>query len=129
MLTVNPRSLSPATTSPTPGKRLHGRAAEVDDVGAAGAEVLGLREDVGEGHAVRLDDLGEDLRFVLAVSLEVARLPEVGGQILEVLGPADHRHPDPGLDGGEVAPAEPGDHDLADSRGRRAGAARSTRCA
>ena len=104
MLTVNPRSFSPATTWADARERLHGRAAEVDDVGAAGAEVLGPREDVGEGHLVRLDDLGEDLRVVLAVALEVALLPEEGGQVLEVLGAADHRDADLGLDRGAGRP-------------------------
>src|ERR1019366_9381470 len=65
-------------------ERLHRRAAKVDNVGAAGVEVLGLREDVSKGHPVRLDDLGEYLRVILAVPLEVELLPKERGQILEV---------------------------------------------
>ena len=112
-----PALLQPRHHGADAGKRLHRRAAEIDHVGAAGAKVLGARKDVGEGHAVGLDDLGEYLGVVLAVSLEVVLLPEERGQVLEVLGAADHRDADSGLDEGEVAPAEARDHDLVEPTG------------
>jgi len=100
---------------PDAGEALHRRRAEVDDVGAAAAVVLGSGEDVREAHPPGIDDLGEDPRPVLAVPFTDGLVAEVSRQVLEILRAAHDGHSHPPFQSLKVAAAQPGDHHAATS--------------
>ena len=66
------------------GERHARRAADVDDVGAAGLEIIGRRADRFARQLGRVVDLGQDLDVVRAVVDRGERLAEVAGNLPQV---------------------------------------------
>ena len=96
------------------------QAADVDHVGAAGAQLAGAGEHGGDVQARRIDDLGEDPRLVARQVDRHSGAVEVARQILEFFRSALDRHAVVGGERVEVAAAAPGHHHAVEAvHGRR----------
>ena len=113
-----PVLLEPGDDVAHAGERLHGRAAEVDHVGPA------RRGSTRPARGCRRTASGTPRRSRASILVWYSpypsrsrACPKYAGRSLRSLGPRITGTPDLGLDGGEVAPAQAGDHDLVEAPG------------
>ena len=87
------------------------KAAEVDDVGAAGGELAGADLDARDGKLRRLHDLGEDQGVVARQVAGRRALAEELRQVYQLLRAAHHRHAEARAERLEIAAAAAGHQD------------------
>src|ERR671911_1005641 len=94
-----------------------GRAANINQVGAARPEIVGCCPKVGRGHPGCVVDLGENIDRVAPVVLACLRLAKEAGDLAKVFGALLHWYPVTIPENSKVSLAKAGNEDQVCIRG------------